>query len=260
MKLIRYQAHDGPRWGILDGETIRALEGELWGEMRAGPPLCGLDEARLLAPVEPHNKVIGLGLTYKRVWASYQRREGPVHRDGPAVFMKPPNTNIGHMDPIVYHEICTNVIYEAELGVVIGRKASRVRADKAREYIGGYTCVNDATAQGFTTSEYPIVSTRFKIMDSFCPIGPLVETDLDPDDITVVCRVNDVEVQRSHTGRDLCWPISEMIAWVTSFMTMMPGDIICTGSAGVGSIRVGDVVDVEIDGIGVLSNPVVAPN
>jgi 2-keto-4-pentenoate hydratase/2-oxohepta-3-ene-1,7-dioic acid hydratase in catechol pathway len=125
--------------------------------------------------------------------------------------------------------------------------------------IAGYTCVNDLTCTDFKTVERPIVSTRFKICDTFCPIGPVVETEMDPQNITVICRVNGREVQTSRTGRDMVWSMGELLAWVTSFMTLMPGDIVSTGAAGTGRIEVGDTVEVEIPGIGVLCNPVVGP-
>jgi len=118
----------------------------------------------------------------------------------------------------------------------------------------GYTCVNDVTCMRFRTVEQPIVSTRFKIGDTFCPIGPWIETQLNPEDITVVCRVNGVEVERSNTGADLCYSVAELVAWVTSFMTLEPGDIVATGSNGTGPIVPGDVVEVEIEHLGVLQN------
>ncbi|MFH1085375.1 MAG: fumarylacetoacetate hydrolase family protein [Chloroflexota bacterium] len=259
MQLARFVWQGSARWGVVRGGDVHDLEGRLWGEMSVGARVCALDQVRLLAPLEPTNKVIGLGLTYKRMYAWFERTQGPSHRDGPAVFIKPPNTHIAHLEPIVYHEVCTRVIYEAEVGVVIGKTASRVGVAEALDYVGGYTCLNDVTSQGFTTVEKPIVSTRFKICDTFCPIGPVVETDLDPEDITVLCRVNGVEVQRSNTGDAMCYSFAEMIAWVTSFMTLNPGDIIATGSNGTGPLRVGDTVEVEIPGLGILSNPVVAP-
>ena len=254
MKLARFEWKDEVRWGVVQDDTIHALKGDLWGEMYAGAAICPVPDARLLAPLEPNNKVIGLGQTYKSMY------NDPVKRDGPAVFMKPPNTNVAHLDPIVYHDACLRLIYEAELGVVIGKRASRVSPEEMRSCIAGYTCVNDVTAPRFRTVERPIISTRFKICDTFCPIGPVIETDMDPEDVTVVCRVNGQEVERSNTGRDLCWPIAVMLAYVTSFMTLVPGDIVATGSAGVGPIEVGDIVEVDIDGIGVLRNPVVAPS
>jgi 2-keto-4-pentenoate hydratase/2-oxohepta-3-ene-1,7-dioic acid hydratase in catechol pathway len=258
MKLARLAPEKNALWGILDGDHVYALTGDLWRAPRRGSRIGALTQARLLAPVEPHNKVIGLGLTYQRMWRSYQFRSGVPDRDGPAVFMKPPNTVIADGEPIVQHAVCTGLIYEAELGVIIGHEASRIPAERALDYVGGYTCVNDVTASGFCSVEFPIVSTRFKICDTFCPIGPVVETELDPGDTTVICRVNGREVQRSNTGQDLCFSVAEMIAWVSSFMTLNPGDILCTGSNGTGPIRPGDLVEVEIPGIGTLSNPVVA--
>jgi 2-keto-4-pentenoate hydratase/2-oxohepta-3-ene-1,7-dioic acid hydratase in catechol pathway len=258
MQIARIEWQGRPRWALRQEDTWHAIEGELWGQKRAGAPLCAVDEARYLAPIEPHNKVIGLGITYKRMWDSYQRREGPCRRDGPAVFMKPPNTVIAHGEPIVQHAICQMLIYEAEVGVVIGKTASRLTPENALQHVAGYTCVNDVTCARFYNEERPIISTRFKIADTFCPIGPYIETDMNPEDITVLCRVNGQEMERSNTGQDLCYSIAELLAWVTSFMTLQPGDVVATGSNGTGPIRPGDSVDVEIEHLGVLRNSVVA--
>ncbi len=257
MKVARFSWQDKTSWGVVINDTIHELEGELWGTMDVGDPICPLEEAKLLAPVEPHNKVMGLGLVYKDL---YEELEDNAYRDGPAIFMKPPNTNIGHLDPVIYHDVCAKVIYEAEVGIVMGEKAHLVSADEALDYVAGYTCVNDVTSLRFKTVERPIVSTRFKICDTFCPIGPVVETEVeDPHNLTVLCRLNGREVERANTGRDMCFTMGECIEWVTSFMTLMPGDIICSGADGMGRIEIGDVLEVEVSEIGVLRNPIVAP-
>lgn len=119
MKVARFSWRGQATWGIVVGDALHALEGELWADMRPGRELCSFEEARLLAPVEPHNKVIGLGLTFRDMYARYEETHGKQRRDGPAIFMKPPTTNIGHMEPIVYPRICTRVIHEAEVGIVM---------------------------------------------------------------------------------------------------------------------------------------------
>lgn len=253
MKLARFAWQGRAQWGILQGDTLHALEGTLWEDMRPGAPLCALEEARLLPPLNDINKVVGLGQTYKNMYRD------PTRRDGPAVFMKPPNTYGGQGDPIVYHAVCRRIIYEAEAGLVVGRRASRVSVKEAADCIGGFTCVNDLTCTDFTLVERPLISTRFKICDTFCPMGPVIETDLDPQDITVICRVNGREVQRSNTGTALCFTMAEMLSYVSSFMTLLPGDILATGCVGTGPLAIGDVVEVDIPGIGVLRNPVVGP-
>ena len=255
MKLARFSWKDQVNWGVLVGDTLHALDGELWGDMKPGAALCALEDVRLLAPIEPHNKVIGCGLTFKAMWEKMGSGE---KRDGPAIFMKQPTTRIGPLEPILYPEICTKVGYEAELGVVIGRRARLVSGDKALDYVGGYTCVNDVTAMEMKTVERPIVSTRFKEFDTFCPLGPVIETDLDPSDVTVICRLNGKEVSIGHTS-EIEWSIGELIAWVSTIMTLMPGDIIATGAPGLAPVQVGDMVEVDIAEIGVLRNPVAAP-
>jgi 2-keto-4-pentenoate hydratase/2-oxohepta-3-ene-1,7-dioic acid hydratase in catechol pathway len=247
MRIVRFLWRDRVRWGVVEGDTIYGLRGRLWGEMGRGAELCPLGAVRLLAPVEPHSKVVGLGLTFR------ERGE----RDGPAMFMKQPTTNIGPMEPIVYPNVCSEVIHEAEVGLVIGRPACRVPASRAMEYVGGYTCVNDVTARSMKTSEGPDRSTRFKNFDTFCAIGPFIVTELDAQNTTIVCRVNSREAVRGNT-RDMFWTMAEQIEWVTAVMTLMPGDIICTGCPAAGPLHIGDTVEVEVEGIGVLQNPVVA--
>jgi 2-keto-4-pentenoate hydratase/2-oxohepta-3-ene-1,7-dioic acid hydratase in catechol pathway len=256
MKLARFRYQGQDQWGVVQGEDLYALEGELWGKMSAGARLCALSQAKLLPTVAPGNNAIGLAQTYS---AFYAQAEKNAYRDGPSVFMKPSNTRIGQGDGIVFHAICRRLVYEAELGVIIGKRASRVSAEEALAYIGGYTCVNDVTCPRYSTIERPNLSTRFKTADTFCPCGPFVETDLDPQDATVICRVNGVEVQRSNTGQDMLYTVAQEVAWVSSFMTLEPGDMLCTGAVAVGPLTVGDVVEVDIPGIGVLRNPVLAP-
>jgi 2-keto-4-pentenoate hydratase/2-oxohepta-3-ene-1,7-dioic acid hydratase in catechol pathway len=257
--MVRMTWHGESVWGIVVGEMVHALQGALWQDPRVGAALCPLAEAHLLAPLEPTNKVIGSGLTYKRMWAWYERTQGgPQHRDGPAIFEKQQTTHIAHLDPIVYPESAAEVIHEAELAVVIGRRAKNVTAAEAMAYVGGYTCANDVTARRMRTAEHPLVSTRFKNFDTFCPLGPWVETDLDPASRAIHCRVNGIEAGGGNTA-DLCYSVAEQVAWVSTVMTLFPGDIICTGSPSVGVLQVGDMVEVEVEGIGVLRNPVVAP-
>ena len=261
MKIARFEWQGAPRWGVVQGDMLHAMEGELFGDMRAGEPVCAFADAKLLAPMDKGTKALGLGLVYKDMWAEYRKANGIAGRDGPATFMKPPNSVIAHNESIVYHDVCKNVIYEAEVGVVIGKRASRlsIENDNVAEYVAGYTCVNDMTCNEFKTVEQPIVSTRFKILDTFCPIGPVIETEANFDDLVVICRVNGREVQHSRCGRDMSFTLNELLVWVTAFMTLEPGDIIASGADGMGRVEVGDVIEVDVSGIGILSNPVVAP-
>lgn len=261
MKIARFEWEGAPRWGVLVGDMLHDMEGELFGDMSAGEPLCAYADARLLAPIEKASKAMGLGLVYKDMWDDYKKANGIAGRDGPAIFMKPSNCVIAQGEPIVYHDICKKVVYEAEVGVVISKRATRLKIehDNVAEYVAGYTCLNDMTCLEFKTVEYPIVSTRFKILDTFCPIGPVIETEASFDDLVITCRVNGREVQYSRCGRDMCFSLNELLVWVTSFMTLEPGDIIASGADGMGRVEIGDVIDVDISGIGVLTNPVVAP-
>ena len=248
MKIARFLWRGQVHWGILDGEEMRAVHGDLYGSPTPGPTICPLAEARLLAPLEPTNKVIGIAVNYGEKDA----------RDGPGLFMKQPGTNIAHMEPIVYPRIALNVIHEAELGIVIGRKARQVDAKDALGCVLGYTCANDVSAMELKTSDVGRGSTmRWKQFDTFCPTGPIIVTGLDGDNLRIQCRVNGrTDVDFSTAG--MIWSVAELISWTSEVMKLNPGDVICSGCPGIGEIRAGDTVEVEVEGIGTLVNPVVA--
>lgn len=254
MKLAKILWNDRVRWGAIDGDEILSV-GRGRGVFRdggpkAGRPICSLSEARLLAPIDPRaNKIVAAA-------ANYGEKAG---RDGPGIFMKQPGTIIGPDQPIVYPRTCEAVIHEAELGIVIGKTARRVSAGEALDRVFGYTCVNDVSASAMTTNDVGRGSSmRVKHFDTFCPVGPWVETDIaDADNLPIQCRVNGRTDVAGSTA-DMLWGVAELVAWMSEVMALYPGDIIASGCPGVGEISVGDSVEVEIAGIGVLRNPVVA--
>lgn len=248
MHLARFVWRDRVLWGVIEGEEVRRIEGDLYGDARPGPNLGPLAEARLLAPLERTNKVIGIA-------ANYGEKDD---RDGPGIFMKQPGTNIAHLDPIVYPRTCRKVIHEAEVGIVIGTNARHVSVENALDHVLGYTCANDVSASEMTVSDIGRGSTmRWKQFDTFCPLGPVIATGLDGDNLGIVCRVNDrTEVDDSSSG--MIFGVAELVSWVSEVMTLHPGDIICSGCPSTGEIHVGDTVEVEIEGVGALRNPVVA--
>ena len=239
MQLARFSLNDQIQWGIVEGSDIRAIEGDLYDNQRAGSRLCALSDARMLAPIDAHaNKVVAIA-------ANYGDKAG---RDGPGIFMKQPGTVIGPDDSIIYPRIGVRSIHEAEVGIVIGKQARHVSVEEALDYVLGYTCVNDVGAG---------MSLRWKHFDTFCPLGPVVATDIDGDNLRIQCRVNG-QTQVDGNSADMLWGVAELVSWVSDVMTLYPGDIIPSGCPSVDEINIGDTVEVEIEGIGVLRNPVIA--
>jgi 2-keto-4-pentenoate hydratase/2-oxohepta-3-ene-1,7-dioic acid hydratase in catechol pathway len=249
--IVRCDAGRGPRYGRLaaDGE-VRFLAAAPWAGGTETGETAALAAVRLLAPCEP-SKVVGIGRNY----AAHAKELGHELPPAPLVFLKPPTGVIGPGDEIVLPPASREVHHEAELGVVIGRRCRNVDEADAASCIAGYTCVNDVTARDLQRAE--VQFTRAKGFDTFCPIGPWIVEELDLSALPVRCRVNGVLRQDGNT-RDLIFGIPRLVAFVSSVMTLLPGDVIATGTpAGVGPIATGDRVEIEVGGIGTLSNPVV---
>jgi 2-keto-4-pentenoate hydratase/2-oxohepta-3-ene-1,7-dioic acid hydratase in catechol pathway len=205
----------------------------------------------LLAPVEP-GKIVAIGKNY----VEHARELASEVPDEPLMFFKPPSAVIGPGAGIVYPSLSQEVHHEGELVVVIGRRVRNAKPDNALGYVLGYTCGNDVTARDLQRKENQWV--RAKGFDTFCVLGPWIETDLDPGRLSVVTRVNG-EVRQNGNTAQMAWGVAELVATASSVMTLEPGDVIMTGTpAGVGPIYPGDTVEVEIEGIGVLRNPVIS--
>lgn len=240
----------GPGLQPTEETLVGLVEGHPFGEWRPTGRIVPLAQARLVAPVLP-GKVIGIGRNY----ADHARELGVAVPTTPEIFLKPSTSVIGPGEPIRLPWQSELVHHEAELAVVIGRICRDVPADRFDEVVFGYACANDVTARDLqrTDSQW----ARAKGFDTFCPIGPWIETELDADAVRVTCEVND-ELRQSGTTADLVHPIATLIEHVSSVMTLIPGDVILTGTpAGVGPLKAGDTVRVTIDGIGTLENPVV---
>ena len=251
MKLVRFLKNDQPCYGLIEGEAVYAIEGSIFGEFRQAEKVAALSEVSLLAPCEP-TKILAVGLNY-RVHAAELGHDVPSE---PLIFSKPPSSVIGPLEPIVYPVLSQHVDYEGELTVVIGQRARNLSPEKARDFVLGYTCGNDVTARDLQQRDDQW--TRAKGFDTFCPLGPCIVTGLDPAHLAISARVNG-EVRQSATTADMVFNVAELIAYVSQVMTLEPGDVILTGTpAGVGPVEPGDVVEVEIEGIGTLRNPVVS--
>jgi 2-keto-4-pentenoate hydratase/2-oxohepta-3-ene-1,7-dioic acid hydratase in catechol pathway len=251
MKIARF-SHDGSiAFGIVDDDDLVVLKGD---PMFAGFEPTGervpLADAKLLAPVIPRSKVVAVGKNY-REHASEMGGEAPPE---PLLFLKPNTAVIGPDDAIVLPPQSSRVEHEGELAVVIGRIAKNVDAADADRVVFGYTVANDVTARDLQASDGQWA--RAKGFDTFCPLGPVIETEFDLAGASIVTRVNGQERQAGSLD-DMVHSVADIVAYASSVWTLLPGDVVLTGTpAGVGPIVDGDVVEVEISGLGTLSNPV----
>ncbi len=251
MKIVRYQDGSSIKWGVIEEGMIREMDGDPFGHFHLSSRAKKLGEVKLLPPCLP-SKIVALGLNY-RDHAEEVKMDIP---EKPLLFMKPSTSVIGPGDPIVYPKMSKRVDYEAELAVVIGKKAKSVPEEKAGEYILGYTCLNDVTARDLQPKDGQW--TLSKGFDTFAPIGPWIVTDIDPHRLEIAAFLNGERRQYSNT-RNLIFGPYPLVSFISSVMTLLPGDVIATGTpSGIGRMVVGDKVDVIIEGIGTLTNTVTA--
>ena len=250
MKIVRFKAGGKTRYGALEGTHVVEYSGTPFGTFKRGRKKFPVKQVVLLAPVVP-SKIVAVGLNYRD---HAQEVNHPIPEE-PILFIKPTSALIGPDDPIVYPPLSQRVDYEAELGVVIKKRCRNVPPERAREYVLGYTCVNDVTARDLQRKDGQW--TRGKSFDTFAPLGPCIATDLDPHRLRIQARVNG-QVRQSFNTDQLIFDVPTLVAFVSQVMTLFPGDVIVTGTPpGVGPLQRGDVVEVEIEGIGVLRNTVV---
>ena len=249
MKLVRYTSKDTIAVGALENDMITPLGGDL---KPSGAAAVAAGSVRLLAPVTP-SKIVAIGLNYAD-HAAEANRELPKE---PMLFIKPSTAVIGPGDEIIYPPQTSNLHYEGELAIVIGKTARNVPMAEARRHVLGYTCANDVTARDLQRRD--VQFTRGKGFDTFAPLGPWIVTDIDPSDLAIQTRLNGAVRQNSRTSK-LIFNCEYLISFISSVMTLLPGDVISTGtSAGVGPMQVGDTVEVEIEQIGCLRNTIAAP-
>jgi 2-keto-4-pentenoate hydratase/2-oxohepta-3-ene-1,7-dioic acid hydratase in catechol pathway len=250
MKIVRFTNGFTIEYGIFNGEMIQGLAGEPYDGIKTTHNYYRPTDMRLLAPCTP-SKIVALGVNYR------SHGEEMSHRipTEPLIFLKPPTAVIAHEDKIIYPESSERVDYEGELGVVIKSTASHVSREDAPDYILGYTCFNDVTARDLQAKDKQW--TRAKSFDTFAPIGPHIETEIDPTHLALETRLNG-EVKQKTTTAELIFPVYELVSFISNVMTLLPGDVIATGTtAGVGPMQPGDIVEVTIEGIGTLRNYVV---
>jgi 2-keto-4-pentenoate hydratase/2-oxohepta-3-ene-1,7-dioic acid hydratase in catechol pathway len=249
LKIYRYLDGRQSRYAAGSAGSIRAASGSDLGQLRGdGAPL---DPARLelLAPVEP-GKIVAVGRNY----ADHAKELGNEAPAEPIIFLKAPSAVLAPGAPIVRPAASQRVDFEGELALVIGKRARNVPAARWRDYVFGFTCANDVTARDLQKKD--VQFTRGKSFDTFCPLGPCIETELDPSDLRLTTRVNGETRQDSSTSK-MIFSCATVVEFISGIMTLEPGDVILTGTpSGVGPLQTGDTVEVEIAGIGVLKNPV----
>ena len=250
-KFIRFEMAGNEMFGRPVEDKIEILDGPFWIDVRPTGHMVDPADVKLLAPVRP-SKIILVGLNYRRhVEHSQSATKVP---DYPLIFMKPPTTIIGPGQDIIYPDIVDRVDYEAELGVVIGKQGRHIPQKEAEAYIFGYTCVNDVTARNLQKADGQW--TRAKGFDSFCPVGPHVVRDVDVSDVSVEAYLNNQRKQQGRTS-DLIFPIPYLVEFISSVMTLMPGDLISTGTPeGIDPMQRGDKIEVRVENVGALVNRV----
>lgn len=253
MKIIRFIYKKKICWGILEKDVIRFLKGEPYKKILLSNKKVDFEKIELLAPSYP-SKVILAGLNYR----DHAQELGQPIPIEPVIFLKPPTSVIAHRQNIIYPQGIGRLDYEAELALVIKKEARNIPQDKAKDYILGYTCLNDVTARDLQKKDGQW--TRAKSFDTFCPIGPCLETDINPLCVKIRSYLNGKRVQDSDTSKFI-FSVDYLVSFISRVMTLSPGDVISTGTpAGIGPMHPNDKIEVEIEGIGNLINSVAAGN
>lgn len=253
MRIIRYRvmSEETPRFGWIMSDKIGQIEGNIFGTFQREEANIPLETIKLLPPVNP-SKIICVGRNY----AAHAKEHGAEVPEVPLIFLKPPSSMIGHQQEILLPPQSQQIEHEAELAVVIGQPGRWITAEDALSHVFGYTIANDVTARDLQLSDGQW--TRAKGFDTFCPVGPWIETEFDPADAVITCHVND-EMRQMASTRDMVFTVRQLIAFISSVMTLEQGDLLLTGTpAGVSPLNSGDIVEVSIEGLGKLSNPIIS--
>lgn len=250
MKIIRFIYNLSPVWGILEGDYVEILKESPFKRIEPSNEEIPLKGLKLLPPSTP-TKIILAGLNYR----DHAKELGMAIPKEPIIFLKPPSALIGDKDDIIYPPEVKRLDYEAELAFVVKREGKNIPENKAGEYILGFMCLNDVTARDLQITDGQW--TRAKSFDTFCPAGPYLETDIDPAKLSIRSYLNGKIRQDSNTS-NFIFPVNRLLSFISSVMTVLPGDIISTGTPkGVGQMKKSDIIEIEIEGLGKLKNKVV---
>ena len=254
MKIMRFLKGDEKKTGVLEDNKVTELSCSTLDAMNSQnmdkikkDRIYNVEDLEIVPPVSP-SKIVCVGLNYKD-HASELNMELP---EEPIIFIKPPTSVVGHLDSVIYPTSSSRVDFEGELGIVISKEAKNIKSCDAADFIGGYTAVNDVTARDLQQKDGQW--TRAKSFDTFCPIGPCIETDLDPMNQNISLKLNG-EIKQISNTKNMIFNVYELVEFISNIMTLKPGDVIATGTPpGIGPMNIGDTVEVEIEGIGVLKN------
>ena len=250
VKLVRFRLGEAVQYGILESDSVYAVEGDPPESFEKGNWCAALQDVELLSPCVP-TKIVGVGLNYR----DHAQTAGAPFPEAPLLFLKAPTTVIGPGAAIVWPSQSERIDFEAELAIVVGKPTRNVSLDEARSRVLGYTCANDITARDLQRRDGQW--SRAKCFDTFCPLGPFIAIGIEPDDLPIVARVNG-EVRQSSTTANLIFGVPYLVSYISQIMTLLPGDVILTGTpAGTGPLKEGDEVEVEIGPIGPLRNRLV---
>jgi 2-keto-4-pentenoate hydratase/2-oxohepta-3-ene-1,7-dioic acid hydratase in catechol pathway len=249
MRLVRFLVRGKPAWGIVNGDELAEVDGDFFTPFKTLKAGHVFSHVKLLPPCSP-SKVVAVGLNYR----DHASELGLAVPEEPVIFLKPATTIIGPGESVICPRTSSRVDYEAELGVVVKDRTRNISPEEAPDHILGYTCANDVTARDLQKKDGQW--TRAKSFDTFCPVGPWIETDLDPGDLLIQSYLNGERRQSSRTSQ-LIFNVHELVSFISGVMTLEPGDLIITGTpAGIGPMRPGDEIEVRIEGIGSLKNKV----
>jgi 2-keto-4-pentenoate hydratase/2-oxohepta-3-ene-1,7-dioic acid hydratase in catechol pathway len=254
MKLISFKTENKDKIGVLKGKEITEINSSMIEAIKSpnidnleSLGIYNIEDVNVDVPISP-SKIVCVGLNY----IDHAKELDMEIPEEPIIFIKPSTATIGHYDNIIYPKSSSQVDYEAELGIVISKEAHHVRSDDASDYIGGYTVINDVTARDLQRKD--VQWTRAKSFDTFAPIGPCIETELDPMDQNISLRINSKLKQNSNT-KNMIFNVYELVEFISDIITLKAGDMISTGTPpGVGPMNIGDTVEVEVEGIGILKN------
>lgn len=250
MKILHYRKDQKEMYGVLKDKKVYPIQGNVFNQFSVREDQCQeLTGIKILPPVYP-SKIVAIGINYR----DHAEEFGHQIPEEPVLFMKPSTSVIGHEDAILLPPFSNRIDYEAEIAMIVKKEAYMVSENDAPEYILGYTCLNDVTARDLQSKDGQW--TRSKSFNTFCPIGPHIETDIDPNNVNIRSRLNGVLKQSSNTN-NFIFPIFTLFSFISHIMTLLPGDIITTGTpSGVGPMKTGDIIEIEVEGIGVLNNKV----
>jgi len=251
MEFMKVYTAGETRWVLSEAAGLCWLDGDPFGQWARAGEVSRLAGIRFLPPCAP-TKVVAVGINYR----SHAEEVGSQLPAEPILFLKPTSSVVGHRESIIYpSHVSRRVDYEGELALVIGSRARCISPEEVPDYVLGYTCANDVTARDLQRRDKQW--TRSKAFDTFCPLGPVISTDVDPTCLSIRTRVNGELRQRASTS-EMIFPVEVLVSFVSQVMTLEPGDVVLTGTpSGVGELHPGDTVEVEIDGIGTLTNVVV---